>query len=103
MSAISAPEHKSSAASPVAKLSRMLRSMLRRYPQGRLQRTLDGFGVSLGENHSLRVRLTGTWSDADIRDCLVLFATWLVADAEYLRSGGSTLAGYFAEETEPPS
>ena len=103
MSGTSAQERKYSDASQAEKLLRMLRSMLRRYPQARLQRTLDGFGVSLDVNHSLRVRLTGTWTDADIRDCLVLFASWLIADSEYLRSGGTTLAGYSAEETEQRS
>jgi hypothetical protein len=103
MSDTSELEPKSKESIQLAKLWRMLRSMLRRYPRAKLQRTLDGFGVSLDEGHSLRLRHTGTWSDAELRDFLVLFATWLVADAEYLRGGGTTLAGYFAEETEQPS
>lgn len=103
MSVTTEQEPKSSAATPVVKLSRMLRSTLRRYPQAKLLRTLDGFGVWLGEGHSLRVRLSGSWTDADIRDCLALFATWLVADGEYLRSGGTALAGYSVGETERPS
>ena len=94
---------KSSDATQVAKLLRMLRSTLRRYPRARLERTLDGFGASLGEGTSMRVRLSGSWTDADIRDLLVLFATWVVVDGVYLRAGGTPLAGFSVEESAPPS
>lgn len=84
---------KSSAASPLVKLCRMLRSMLRRYPQARLWNTLDGFGVLLDEQHSMRLSFTGNWTDADMRDCLALFATWLVADPARLHGRGVRLDG----------
>lgn len=78
---------------PLAKLLRMLRSMLRRWPRATLERTRDGFGVSLdGQTHML-ISYSGPWTDADMRDCLVLFATWLVADGVYLRAGGIPLVG----------
>lgn len=101
MSDTSVQALKSFDATPQGKLLRMLRSMLRRYPQGRLERTQDGFGVSLGAGRWMRIRLSGEWTDADIRDSLVLFATWVVADPHYLRAGGTALSGYFVGDRTP--
>lgn len=93
----SGQELKLSDAIQAAKLLRMLRSTLRRYPQGRLARHLDGFGASLGGGRWLRVRSSGDLSAEDLRDLLVLFATWLAVDGEYLLGGGQRLSGVFAE------
>jgi hypothetical protein len=84
---------KSSGATPVAKLCRMLRSMLRSWPRAHLSRTAGGFGVSLDEQTYMRVSYSGRWTDMDMRDCLALFATWLVAEPGYLVARGEPLAG----------
>jgi hypothetical protein len=64
----------------LVKLSRMLRSMSRRYPRSFLRRTTAGFGVSLGDYGSLDIVVNGNLSAEDMRDCLALFATWLAVD-----------------------
>lgn len=97
----SALEPKSSGATPLVKLSRMLRNTLRRSPRAALVTTLDGFGVSLDAQTYVRVSVSGPLSDADLRDCLVLFATWLVADPGRLRNSGAPLAGFIARVPEP--
>lgn len=84
---------RSSGATPLAKLCRMLQSTLRSWPRARLSRTAGGFGVSLDENTSMRVSFNGRWTDMDMRDCLALFATWLVAEPGYLVGRGEPLAG----------
>lgn len=94
---------KSSDAAQVAKLLRMLRSTLRRYPSAKLERTRDGFGASLDASTSMRIRLSGSLTEQDIRDLLALFATWLVVDGAYLRAGGTPLAGFSAEGIERPN
>lgn len=80
-------------ASPLAKLCRMLQSMSRRFPQGRLSRQSGGFGVSLDASTSMLVSFTGRWTAEDMRDCLALFATWCVADPERIMGGGDKLTG----------
>lgn len=90
-------EPRSNGATPLERLVRMLQSTLPSYPQARLVRGQDAFGVWWGDNRSLYIRYSGDWSDADLRDSLVLFAAWLVADAAYLRSGEGRLSGLFAE------
>src|ERR1700724_398501 len=82
----------------LAKLSRMLRSTLRRYPNARLINTQEGFGVSLDATTYVKVSNSGNLTDADMRDYLVLFATWLAADSGALRNGGTPLAGFIATE-----
>ncbi len=94
---------KSSGAGPREKLLRMLRSMLRRSPRARLIRTPDGFGAWLEEGVSIKVSLRGHWTDSDIRDYCALFATWVVVDGPYLRSGGTPLHGYSPSETAQSS
>jgi len=86
-------ERKSNGATPLAKLCRMLRSTLRRYPLARIWVTRDGFGVSLVAGTYMRVSYSGPWTDADMRDLHALFATWYVADGAFLTSGGRPLAG----------
>ena len=86
-------EPKSSASSPLGKLSRMLRSMSRKWPQTSLLRTTEGFGVRRIDGSYLHIVYSGHWTDADTRDFLVLFATWLVADPEKLRPLGLPLDG----------
>jgi hypothetical protein len=93
MSEVSAQEPKSSGATPLVKLSRMLRNIVRRFPQARVEITRDGFGVSLDAQTYMRTSYSGHWTDADMRDCHALFATWYVADGAYLTSGGQRLAG----------
>lgn len=84
---------KSSAATPLGKLCRMLRSTLRRWPQARLWSMRGGFGVSLDANTYMRVSYNGNWTDADMRDLHALFATWYVAAPATLRMEGQHLAG----------
>lgn len=88
MSGICEQERKSSAATPRAKLARMLRSTLQRYPQARLLRKRGAFGASLGEGRYLQVSFSGELSAADLRDLLVLFATWLAADPDRILPNG---------------
>lgn len=97
MSDTSALEPKSSGVSRASKLLRMLPSMSRRFPKTSLLRTSDGFGVQLADGSYLRIVYSGHWSDADMRDFLVLFATWLVDDPEYLREKVIHLGGAFFE------
>jgi hypothetical protein len=82
-----------SGAIQLGKLSRMLQSIVRRYPLARLLPTSDGFGVSLDAQTWIKVSYGGHWTAADTRDFLVLFATWLVADPARLLSDGPMLAG----------
>jgi hypothetical protein len=84
---------KSNGATPLVKLARMLQSMSRRFPRTCLIGTRDDFGVLLDDDRSLRIVCNGRWTDEDIRDWLALFATWLVADAATIRSGGIPLDG----------
>lgn len=93
MSEISAQERKSSDATPLGKLCRMLRSTLRRYPRARLLNTRAAFGASLDETTFMQVSYSGNWTAEAMRDCLALFATWLVADPARLLDSGTSLAG----------
>jgi hypothetical protein len=93
MNEVSEQERKSSGATPLVKLSRMLRNIVRRFPQARVEITRDGFGVSLDAQTYMRTSYSGHWTDADMRDCHALFATWYVADGAYLTSGGQRLDG----------
>lgn len=78
---------------PLVKLSRMLRSMLRSYPRAHLYTTKDAFGVWLDAETHMRISYSGHWTDAGMRDCLALFATWCVADPSRLRTYGEPLVG----------
>ena|GEM_PF-4979713 len=80
MSDISAQVPKSNAAQRLDKLCRMLRNTLRNYPAARLLHGKDGFGAVLGDGISLYIRWSGHLAPADVRDLLVLFATWLAVD-----------------------
>ena len=91
--AILEQEHKSNERTPLVKLSRMLRSMLRRYPLARPAITRDVFGVSLDAQTYMRVSYRGNWTAEDMRDCLALFATWCVADPGRILTPGESLAG----------
>jgi hypothetical protein len=93
MSGTSARGLRSSAATPVEKLCRMLRSMLRKSPRAHLLNTVAAFGVSLDEGTCMQVSYSGRWTAEDMRDCLALFATWLVADPARLLTPGIPLDG----------
>jgi hypothetical protein len=93
MNDTSARVPKSSDAIQLAKLCRMLRSTLRKYPRAHLLNTVAAFGVSLDEQTYAQVSYSGHWSEADMRDCLALFATWLVVDPARLLTPGAPLAG----------
>jgi hypothetical protein len=93
MNATFGQEPKSSGSSPLAKLSRMLRSMSRRWPNTSLVSTMEGFGVRRIDGSYLHIVYSGNWTDADMRDCLALFATWLVADPQRIRPLPTTLDG----------
>ena len=93
MSATSERGRKSSGSSPLGKLSRMLASMSRRWPQTSLLVTWEGFGVRRIDGSYLHVVSSGRWTNEDMRDCLALFATWLVADPDKLRPAATLLDG----------
>jgi hypothetical protein len=93
MSDTSARVLKSSGATPVEKLCRMLRSTLRKYPRAHLLNTVAAFGASLDEQTYMQVSYSGRWTAEDMRDCLALFATWLVADPKRLLTPGAPLDG----------
>lgn len=93
MSDTSRQEPKSRDVSHLARLCRMLRSMSRKWPNTFLQTTTDGFGARLEDGRYLRIVYSGRWTDEDIRDYLVLFATWLVADPAALHNVGIPLDG----------
>ena len=100
ISDISAQEPKSNGVDRLAKLSRMLRSMSRRWPQTSLVRTWEGFGVRLADGRYLHIVRSGNWTAEDIRDLLALFATWCAVDPDYILHDGDSLAGVSAEVTE---
>jgi hypothetical protein len=89
----SALGRKSSGATPLKKLARMLQSMSRRWPKAYLVGTTGGFGVRLGDGTYLHIVTSGDWTSEDMRDFLALFATWLVADPEGLRRADTPLDG----------
>jgi hypothetical protein len=89
----SAQVPKSSAANPLDKLCRMLRSTLRRYPRAHLLNTVGAFGASLDAQTFVQVSYSGNWTADNMRDCLALFAVWLVADPQRLLTPGVPLAG----------
>ena len=88
MSDTSARVPTSSAAARKNKLCRMLRNTLRSFPRARLLHGKAGFGASLDDTRLIYIRFVGPLSDQDLRDLLVLFATWLAVDPERLRSEG---------------
>jgi len=51
------------------------------------------FGASLDEGTYIRVSYSGRLTVEDMRDCLALFATWLVADPSRLLAPGTALDG----------
>lgn len=89
---------KSSVSSPLAKLSRMLRSMSRRWPNTSLLTTMEGFGVRRTDGSYLHIVYSGRWTDEDMRDFLALFVTWLVADPDKLRPPLAHLDGVLLTE-----
>lgn len=66
------------------KLIRMLQNTLRKWRTTKLETRRGGFGVYMGEQTYLSVSFSSDLTDAEKRDLLVLFATWLVADPETL-------------------
>lgn len=101
MNATFAPVRKSSAATPAAKLSRMLQSMSRRFPQTSLVVTMEGFGVRRIDGSYLHIVCSGRWTDADMRDFLALFATWCAADPRRIRPEDVPLDGVSLRELLP--
>ena len=99
MSDTTEQERRLRASTPREKLFRMLQSMSRRFPRTYLTGTSDGFGVRLEDGSFLQVVYNGRWSDEDMRDFLVLFATWLVADPARLRNAGIPLGGALRQES----
>lgn len=75
-----APVRRSSESKALGKLVRMLRSMSRRLPNTFLRSTTGVFGVWSEGNGYLQVVFNGRWTNEDLRDCLVLFATLLAVD-----------------------
>jgi hypothetical protein len=83
--------------SPIGKLSRMLRSTLRSFPNAKMCVMQDAFGVYLGEGAYLHIHYSTHLASADMRDLLVLFATWLVADEGRIRGDYPDLDGASVE------
>jgi len=75
------------------KLCRMLRSMSRRWPQTSLRVTTAGFGALRADGSYLHIGTSGDWTDADMRDFLALFVTWLAVDPDRLRKGSTYWGG----------
>lgn len=98
MSGTLEPVRKSPDARALERLCPMLRNTLRRWPQAHLTVTEVGFGARLDAQTSLLIASNGELSAEDLRDLLVLFAMWLVADPERLRAGGTRLVGPLCEE-----
>lgn len=93
MPGTTAQERKSRESTRLAKLSRMLQNTLRKWPNTSLISTVGAFGVRLEDGRYLHIVSSGQWTDADIRDLLVLFATWLAVDPDRLRGGATPLDG----------
>lgn len=84
MSDISARGLKSRESRAREKLVRMLQNMLPRSPNTFLRSTPEGFGAWSAEGNYLHVVFNGRWTNEDLRDYLVLFATLLAVDPEKL-------------------
>lgn len=84
MSGTFAQEPRSKEAQRLDKLCRMFRNTLRSYPQAKFLHGMGGFGVLLDDGISVWIRFSGDLPALDLRDCLALFATWLVVDPERL-------------------
>jgi len=93
MSDISEQVRRSSGSSPLGKLSRMLQSMSRRFPNTFLKVTPDDFGVLRDGGGYLRVVSSGHWTNEDMRDFLALFVIWLAVDPGRIRPPGMRLDG----------
>jgi len=81
----SAPAPKLGESLALARLSRMLRNTLRKWPKAKLLKRAGGFGVSLDAETCLYVSSSGSLTVEEKRDLLVLFAAWLITDAEALQ------------------
>lgn len=95
---MSGQERRSLESSPIGKLSRMLRSTLRSFPNAKICVMQDAFGVYLGEGAYLHIHYSSHLASADMRDLLALFATWLVADESRIRGDDPTLDGSSVED-----
>jgi len=67
-----------------ATLLRMLRNTRQSYPRAKLLTRRGVFGVSLDEETSLYISYNGRLTGTEMRDLLVLFVNWLVADEKKL-------------------
>jgi hypothetical protein len=67
-----------------AKLCRMLRNTLLKWPMAQVKATAADFGVLLDEHTYLLIRTSGKLTTLEKRDLLALFATWLVVKPEAL-------------------
>jgi hypothetical protein len=67
-----------------AKLCRMLRNTLLKWPMAQVKATAADFGVLLDEHTYLLIRTNGKLTALEKRDLLALFATWLVVNPEAL-------------------
>jgi hypothetical protein len=77
-------ERKLAVSKATATLSRMLRNTLQSYPKAKLMKRRGAFGVSLDAETSLYISCNGNLTETEMRDLLVLFVNWLVADAKTL-------------------
>lgn len=78
----------------------MLQSTLQSYPLAKVHRNPGAFGVSLDERTYLRVCWSGRLSRQDLRDLLVLFATWLAVEPNALIGEDTELRGCSVTATE---
>lgn len=84
---------RSRSATPLNKLCRMLRNTLRSYPKAKLLHGRGGFGASLDASSMIYIRYNGRWTAEDLRDCLALFATWLVVDPSRIMDADDEISG----------
>lgn len=75
------------------KLLRMLQSTSQKFPGAKLIKKRGAFGVCTDGPISLYIRYSGELSPTDLRDLLVLFATWVTVDPECLGLEDTSLDG----------
>lgn len=79
----------------------MLQNTLQNYPQAKVHRNPGAFGVLLDERTYLRLCWSGPLSRRDMRDLLVLFASWLAVEPNALVGADTAHRGFSVTATEP--
>lgn len=84
------------------KLSRMLRSTLRKWPRLRVMRQSGAFGAYLDAATYLRVSFSGDLTREDISDLLTLCTVWWRSDEDFLDVRSGLQGGSSATDDAPP-